>query len=541
MSTAQRETPIPSSDRTATLGQYRIIAKLGTGGMAEVYLAVAQGAMNVNRLVVVKRLREEQASDPESREMFLNEARLAARLNHPNVIQTFEAGAEAGSYYLAMEYVEGQPFSRVLSKMMQEKRRLEPKLVARIISDALSGLHYAHELTDFDGSPLQIVHRDVSPQNMMLTYGGVTKIVDFGIAKAAGSTQTAHGVFKGKVAFMAPEQVVGENVDGRADVFAAGIVLWEALTGKHLMAASTPAHTLHNLLNRPIPRASEMCPEVPAALDDIAARALERDVEARFPSAKAMRDALEAWIGTQGGVTHEEVGALVTGLFADRRKTVQDQVKAQLAALSLTRTSEPHLQAAHSFSTTHVRTAAVSAKVIDLSDAGSDAHASVFRVVSTNGRARARQRSIRGRVALLAVTALALGVSGFAYYRSQHPVASSVPTTVITPATTNATTSNAPSASGDAASAAATPSTTTTTSATASATASAIAKATPTSEPPRGAPALGRHNAPPSPPAVVTTTPPAPAPPPPHPPATASAQPHPPAETTQGRTFRRDL
>ncbi|HVH41967.1 MAG TPA: serine/threonine-protein kinase, partial [Labilithrix sp.] len=227
--------PAGSGTRRAVgFGKYRLFARLGSGGMADVYLAVAHGAMNVNRLVVVKRLRDEHTNESNSREMFLNEARLAARLNHPNVIQTFEAGSEAGSFFLAMEYVDGQPLSRVLTSLKRQGEVLEPRLAARVCSDALNGLHYAHELTDFDGSALEIVHRDVSPQNIMLTYEGTVKLVDFGIAKAAGSSQTAHGVFKGKVAFMAPEQVRGENVDRRADLFAAGIVLWEAVTGKHL-------------------------------------------------------------------------------------------------------------------------------------------------------------------------------------------------------------------------------------------------------------------------------------------------------------------
>jgi serine/threonine-protein kinase len=297
----------PEAISAAALGKYRMVARLGIGGMAEVYLAVARGAMNVNRLVVIKRLRDEHAGDDASREMFLNEARLAARLNHANVIQTFEAGSENGIYFLAMEYVDGQPFSRILSRLKKDDRLIDPSLAARLCADALSGLHYAHELADFDGTPLEIVHRDVSPQNLMLTYDGVVKLVDFGIAKAAGSSQTAHGVFKGKVAYMAPEQVVGDKIDRRADLFAAGVVLWEALTGKPLIADETPAKTLYNLLNKPLPRVSEFRPDIPSALDDVVAKALERDVDKRFPTAKAMREALEACISGSSG-TNEALG-----------------------------------------------------------------------------------------------------------------------------------------------------------------------------------------------------------------------------------------
>jgi eukaryotic-like serine/threonine-protein kinase len=526
------------SERAVSLGKYRVIAKLGTGGMAEVYLAVAQGAMNVNRLVVVKRLREEQAGDPSSRAMFLDEARLAARLNHPNVIQTFEAGTEGGMYFLAMEYVEGQPFSRVLTKLKQDGRRLSPKMAARICADALAGLHYAHTLADFDGTPLSIVHRDVSPQNMMITYGGVTKIVDFGIAKAAGSTQTAHGVFKGKVAFMAPEQVLGDSVDGRADLFAAGIVLWESLTGKHLMAADSPAKTLHNLMNKKIPRVSELVMDVPAALDEIVAKSLERELDARYSSAKAMRDALEAFIAAEGGISTEEIGDLVSTLFADRKRTVQEQVKGQLAALSLSRTSDPEI---HAVSKTHVR--ARSATVIDLSESASgDSQPSVFRVVTTDAgiSPAARATSRLGLTALVFVTSLALGVSGLALYRSQHvtPMATATPQPAMT-VTVAAPVTAAPTPSPSAEARAPAPSS-------AASASSHAAKTSP--PPPPAAPAVKpavwapRHGAP-APPAVATANV-QPAQPgeTPKPSPTVSAQPPPqPAETAQGRTFRRDL
>lgn len=518
----------PHAERAVTLGNYRLMAKLGTGGMADVYLAVAQGAMNVNRLVVVKRLRDEQAGDESAREMFLNEARLAARLNHANVIQTFEAGHESGSYYLTMEYVEGQPLSRVLTKLRQEERRVDMKIAARVCADALAGLHYAHELADFDGSPLKIVHRDVSPQNIMLTYAGVTKIVDFGIAKAAGSTQTAHGVFKGKVAYMAPEQVLGEDVDGRADVFAAGIVLWEAVTGKHLMAGDTPAKTLHNLMNKAIPRASEVLPEVPAALDAILAKALERDVELRYASAKAMRDALEGWLTSVGGAPAEEVGALVSSLFEDRKRTVQQQVKAQLAALSLSRASEPKV----GVSQMHVRT---DATLIDLSEGATPgSYASMFRVVSTGSGIAPETPGLRaGALALGAITLLALGVSGFALYCVQHAPAA---TTEVAPVTT------APPATAATAATAATE---------APVAKAAAPTATAASEPP-AVTATARHVAwaaparATAPAARPASTAPAalPAAPPtasdPSPPA-ASPSAAKPAETSTGRTFRRSL
>ena len=430
----EHEGALPARSSTS-LGRYRMIARLGTGGMAEVFLAVAQGAMNVNRLVVVKRLRDAQADDEASCTMFLNEARLAARLAHPNVIQTFEAGVEAGSYFLAMEYVDGQPLSRVLNAMKREKRRMEPKLAARICADALQGLHYAHELTDFDGTALQIVHRDVSPQNIMLTYDGVVKIVDFGIAKAAGTAQTEHGVFKGKVAFMAPEQLLGGSVDRRVDVFAAGIVLWEAVTGKHLMADETPARTLYNLMNKRIPLASEVCPDVPAALDDVLSRALERDVDRRFATAREMRDALESYITSAGGITTEAIGALVTSLFAETRAKVQKEVKSQLAVLSLGRQSDPAIPISPHLSGTHIRSEG--AMLVDLSDhtlvRTASTSAGSFRVMTmTSAAPPSRTRRI-AMVVWIAVTLGAVGVSGLALSRSQRPATSTASPGVASP------------------------------------------------------------------------------------------------------------
>lgn len=432
------ESASPRRTGALTFGKYRLFARLGTGGMADVYLAVAQGAMNVNRLVVIKRLRDEHANDEATREMFVNEARLAARLNHPNVIQTQEAGTENGTYFLAMEYVDGQPMSRLLNKMKRETKRLEPRVAARIVSDALNGLHYAHELCDFDETPLEIVHRDVSPQNVMITYEGAVKLVDFGIAKAVGTTQTAHGVFKGKVAFMAPEQVTLEKVDRRADIFAAGIVLWEAVTGKPLMGDSSPAKTLYNLLNKPIPRASTENPDVPAALDDVIVKALQRNVNDRYQTAKEMRDALEAFIATAGGVSSEEVGKLVKDLFRDTRDKVQAQIKSQLKTLSLSRTSDVELAA--DINNTAIRSTGM---LIDLGEglgAETASNASLFRVVSstTNQLPPSRGRKV-AMVAWVGVTLAALAASGVAIMRTQKtvtPVATTATAPEVKPETT---------------------------------------------------------------------------------------------------------
>src|SRR5262245_49429219 len=209
--------------KTDRVGKYRIVALLGQGGMASVYLSVVPGPAGVNKLLVVKILREELSQDAEFLAMFLNEARLATRLNHANVVQTYEVGFADARHFLAMDYLDGQPLHAVLRKASRTGMPLDVHV--RILADTLAGLHYAHTLADFDGTPLRVVHRDVSPQNVFVTYDGRVLVVDFGIAKATGAaSNTQSGVFKGKLSYVAPEQAAGDAVDARADLFAVGVM-----------------------------------------------------------------------------------------------------------------------------------------------------------------------------------------------------------------------------------------------------------------------------------------------------------------------------
>ncbi len=233
------------------MGRYAPVARLGTGGMADVFLTLAHGPQGVNKLSVVKRLR-----DPENvalTEMFLDEARLAARLNHPNIVHTYEVGEARGEYFIAMEYLEGQPLNQLLKKLESRCEGLSEPFVAFIAIQALKGLHYAHEFCDFDGTPLGVVHRDVSPHNLFVTYGGEIKLLDFGIAKAAVNlTHTEDGVLKGKIRYMAPEQATGTDVDRRADIFAFGVVFWEMLARRALFTGA-PLSILTRIVNEEIP------------------------------------------------------------------------------------------------------------------------------------------------------------------------------------------------------------------------------------------------------------------------------------------------
>jgi len=331
---------------TTAFGKYQLFASLGRGGMADVFLSVARGQMGFNKLAVIKRLRQALAEEPAFRNMFLDEARLAARLSHPNIVHTYEVGEQNGVYFIAMEYLEGQSLNKVLKEALRRKEGIEPAIGARIVADALSGLHYAHDLRDYDGRPLSIIHRDVSPHNIFVTYDGHTKLVDFGIAKAAlSSTETEVGVLKGKVAYMSPEQAMGGRIDQRSDLFAMGIVLWELLARQRLMTGESAANTLHKLMNEPIPRLSQVVPGIDPELDAIVAKSLEKDPQYRWQSAAEMRDALEAWLRTLPQPTRQDdVGRQMQHLFGSVREEVQRQIQRHMAAIT-TASNTTELQA----------------------------------------------------------------------------------------------------------------------------------------------------------------------------------------------------
>ncbi len=328
----------------SAFGKYQLFASLGRGGMADVFLAVARGPMGFNKLAVVKRLRAQLADDPSFRTMFLDEARLAARLNHPNVVHTYEVGEQDGVYFIAMEYLEGQPLNKIIHEAVKTNKVFEESFCARVVSDALSGLNHAHELKDYDGKPLQIIHRDVSPHNVFVTYGGVVKLVDFGIAKAAlSSTETEVGVLKGKVAYMSPEQAMAGPIDQRSDLFAMGIVLWELLTRQRLMTGDSAAATLHRLLNSAIPAVSSVRTDIDPELDAIVAKALEKDPKYRFQTAIEMRDALEGYLSSSSSkaMRAEEVGHSISLMFTKMREEVQKQIQVHMEKVAATPMNEP--------------------------------------------------------------------------------------------------------------------------------------------------------------------------------------------------------
>lgn len=321
--------------------RYRLIAEIGRGGMAEVYLAVAQGPAGFNKLVVVKKALRDLALQPEILRMFLDEARLAARMNHPNIVQTYELGEEDGRQFIAMEHLDGQPYSRILGRLRGGGGGLEAMSLAhhlRILMDTLAGLHHAHELKDFDGSPLYVVHRDVTPQNVFVTYDGSIKVVDFGIAKAQDSSaRTATGEIKGKVTYMSPEQVRGEPLDRRADIFAVGVMLWEVVAGRRMWREIPDMTVIHELLHARVPAIRAAAPNAPPELARIIERALDPDREGRYPSALAMQRELEAFASSSGArADAPEVGRLVSELFDEERMRVRAVIEQQLGSLRWT-------------------------------------------------------------------------------------------------------------------------------------------------------------------------------------------------------------
>jgi eukaryotic-like serine/threonine-protein kinase len=312
------------------LGKYQLVAEIARGGMGIVYLAVAQGPARFSKLLVVKELKPEFVEDDTFLEMFLEEARLAARLSHPNIVQTYEVGEENKRHYIVMDYLDGVTLSRILRRKSTLFTR---NMQLRVICEILAGLHYAHTLKDFDGSDLGIVHRDVTPQNVFVTFDGTAKIVDFGIAKALDSSiETRTGILKGKPAYMAPEQISGD-VDPRADIFSAGVLIWEATAGQRMWAKKSDIEVLGNMLKGEVPNIRDYVSELPEDLAKIIERSLATNRDDRFPNAAALQDALEKFLATDPSATMRDVSRVVREIFEEERVSTRAKIDSHLARL----------------------------------------------------------------------------------------------------------------------------------------------------------------------------------------------------------------
>ncbi len=433
-----------TSEADRHLDRFELIAEIASGGMATVYLARLSGAGGFQRFVAIKRLHPHLSGDSEFVQMFLDEARLAARLHHPNVVPILEIGQSDQGYYLVMEYVEGDTLARILARSAQAARLLPPQVSMRICVDTITGLHVAHEMKDDDGKPLNIVHRDVSPQNILIGMDGSGRITDFGVARASTRLSTTRtGQLKGKLAYMAPEQARGAEVDRRADVFAMGIVIWECLAQRRLFKGEGEADTLNRVLYEPIPSVRQANPEVPVALEAVVMKALERDRDKRFDTASDLGDALEkaardaGWLGN-----HKDVAAHLESVLGTDISQQRDAVRAWLSRSEPSQRFEGMMIAGPSSASKLPDPGApgvssVSSAVIQLPGTGTQSQPSAapLNAIELPPRKRSPAWIVGGALGVLLVAGAVLAFSMHA--RSPTPLATQPPQpTVTAPATT---------------------------------------------------------------------------------------------------------
>ena len=317
------------------LGRYAMYEQFAAGGMATLHYGRLLGPAGFSRTVAIKRLHAHLSEDPDFVAMLLDEARLAARIHHPHVIQTLDVESSEGELFVVLDYVHGDSLSRLLREARRVGEPATPELVGAILFGALEGLHAAHEARDPKGEPLELVHRDVSPHNILIGTDGIARVLDFGVAKARGRAQTTRvGQLKGKLSYMAPEQLRGGKVTRRSDVFSASVVLWEALTGARLFQGDDEGDVVNRLLAEVIPSPRQYAPGVTRELEAIVMRGLERDPAARFPTARHMALAIEdlammatpievgAWVERVAGVTLAQRAERVAAIEAEFSRVI---------------------------------------------------------------------------------------------------------------------------------------------------------------------------------------------------------------------------
>ncbi|MEO8552645.1 MAG: protein kinase [Kofleriaceae bacterium] len=416
-----------NADQTAParLGRYELIGLLATGGMAEIHLARLAGEAGFEKIVVVKRLLPELCASKAFVAMFLAEGKLVARLDHPNICEVHELGRDGAEYFLVMPYLDGVAATELIAQPRDPDRLPQLRAAAGVIAQACAGLHHAHELRDATGESAGLVHRDVSPSNLFVTTSGVAKVLDFGIAKVHGATATEVGTVKGKTQYMAPEQLLGESLDRRADVFALGIVLYELATHQRLFKRGSDYLAARAILEEPIPRADAADPKIPRALADVIARALARSPADRYADARELARALDDALRPHGGVaTRTEIAALladhhaeqltaqrtrqakIVSVAADKPPTVPASKRAVFdGAATEVKTSPAPAVAAIDPSPSVSRDAVATAR--DLAGAADARAASVSEIAAERPRSRRRIAWV-GAASLLAVAALAI-------------------------------------------------------------------------------------------------------------------------------------
>ncbi|AKT40443.1 serine/threonine protein kinase [Chondromyces crocatus] len=317
-----------------TLGRYEILAPIAKGGMAAVWAARLVGTRGFQKIVAIKTMLPDLSDNADFEAMFLDEARLASRIRHPHVVEIVDLGDEEGLLYLVMEWVDGETIF-TLNKSAKANGGIPLRILLKIVSDACAGLHAAHELRDDKGQLLNLVHRDISPQNIMVSFDGIVKIVDFGVAKAAGrlhETQVG-SVMKGKVPYLSPEQLMSGKVDRRADIFALGILIYASLTGKHPFRGENDARTIENIARRAHVPLRDFALDVPPELEDAVDRALSKNPADRWPDCAALQRALQEMASTVGPpVTDGDVARYVRSTLGD---VVEERRKRLAVAIQL--------------------------------------------------------------------------------------------------------------------------------------------------------------------------------------------------------------
>jgi serine/threonine-protein kinase len=307
--------------------RYRVLERLAAGGMAEVFLAESAGIEGFKKLVAIKRVLPALSEKKRFIAMFLDEARLSAHLSHSNVVQVFDIGVGESAYFIVMEYVDGADLKQIIEYMKKSGRRFSVEAAAFIASKICEGLTYAHELKTNDGQPLQIIHRDMSPPNVLITKHGEVKIVDFGLAKATSQLEKSEaGIIKGKFGYLSPEAAQGKEIDPRTDIFAVGIILWEMLAGRRLFYGETDFDTVKQVQEAKIPSLRAENSEVPVALEQIIAKSLARDPNVRYATAKDLGRDLTAFLFKHGKpVAPYDIADVVRAAVALRKKSQPDK------------------------------------------------------------------------------------------------------------------------------------------------------------------------------------------------------------------------
>jgi serine/threonine protein kinase len=410
------ETPSYDGDASARADKYHILTELGQGGSGVVSLALSRGIGGFNKLVVLKTIRQGVRDRQAHGRRFLDEAKVAARMSHPNVVQTYEVYKVDDSPVIVMEYLDGQSLADV-RKRAKDDPRLNEATTISILCKVLAGLHYAHALSDFRGNPLNLVHRDATPHNVLITYQGVVKLLDFGIAKLSASRdRTDTGVVKGKLDYMPPEQLLGEEVDGRADIFAVGVMLWEGIARQRMWEEAGDAEVMRRVLAGDIPAIRGVKAEIDSELERICQRALAPDPAERYATAAEFQGELERYMAARGGLVPEAtIGSLVSESGAEHRHRLKGVIDNKLRRLT-----------ADSATIEETRRAIESLRTRGAEDS---------EIATASARTIELPKKSRPRWGWLAASAcLLLSGGGFLSWRSLRPVASAPERGVSAPA-----------------------------------------------------------------------------------------------------------